>query len=78
MKKSGQCPKCGSRNIVADAKAVDRGDGNVQHELSVATFLRPEALIFKQRQMSSLSAWVCGECGFVEFYADAPGVIRLP
>jgi hypothetical protein len=47
MKKTGKCPKCGGTRIVADATTIDRGDGNVPHEMSIATFRKPEALIFK-------------------------------
>ena len=76
MKRSGQCPKCGSMEIIADAQALDRGDGNAKYELSVATFRKPDAVIFKQRQTSTVSAWVCQECGYVELYADSPASLN--
>lgn len=78
MKKSNKCPKCGSAEVISDAKAVDRGHGDIPRELSVATFGRPEALLFKDKKQTTVSAWVCADCGFVEFYADSPDVIRLP
>lgn len=78
MKRTSKCPKCGSTDIIADAKAVDRGDGNAQHDMSIATFRKPEAIIFKEKQQTTVSAWVCGECGYIEFYADAPKQIKLP
>jgi predicted nucleic-acid-binding Zn-ribbon protein len=78
MKSTGKCPKCGSREIIADAKAIDRGDGNVQKEFTVATFGKPEAIIFKEQHTTTVSAWVCGQCGYVELYADSPAQIRLP
>ena len=78
MKQSGQCPKCKSDDIIADAKAVDRGDGNGQHEMIVATFRNPDAFIFKEKQTSTLSAWVCASCGYTEFYADRPYAIKRP
>ena len=78
MKRTGKCPKCGSANVVADAKAIDRGDGNAQHEMSVATFRKPDALIFKEKQVTTVSAWVCTDCGYIEFYADFPHAIQLP
>lgn len=78
MKRTGECPKCGSADVIADAKAVDRDDGSTYRDLTVATFRRPEALIFKERQESALSAWVCASCGFTELYADFPQRIRLP
>jgi predicted nucleic-acid-binding Zn-ribbon protein len=78
MKQTGKCPKCGCTEIVADAKAVDFGHGNVQHDMSVATFRRPQALIFKDERMTTVSAWVCASCGYIEFYADSPRAIVLP
>ena len=78
MKQTGTCPKCGSTDIIADAKAVDRGHGGAILDLSVATFRKPEAIFFKQRRETSLSAWVCAGCGFVEFYADDAWNIQLP
>lgn len=77
MKQSNKCPKCGSRDIIADAKAIDRGDSNFQAEMSVATFRNPQAFLFKGQQTTSVSAWVCANCGFVELYADSPRDIRV-
>ncbi len=78
MKRTGKCPKCGSTEILADAKAIDRGDGNWQADFTVATFGKPEALIFKEKHTGTVSAWVCAQCGFTEFYADSPGSLRSP
>jgi predicted nucleic-acid-binding Zn-ribbon protein len=78
MKKTGKCSKCGSTEIIPDAKVIDRGDYSIQHEMSVVTFLRPEAFIFKDKQETTVSAWVCAGCGFIELYADFPNTIKLP
>ena len=78
MKQSGKCPKCSSNDVVADAKVIDRADYNVQEELSIATFRRPEALLFKEKQTTKVSAWVCAACGYIEFYADNPAAIQRP
>jgi len=78
MKQTGKCPKCGSDDVVADAKVIDRGHANSQLEMSVATFRKPEALIFKEQQETTVSAWVCASCGYIELYADSPGKIKLP
>jgi len=78
MKRTGKCPKCGSADVIADAKAIDRGHGNSQREMSVATFSKPEALIFKGQQETTVSAWVCTGCGYIEFYADDPKAIWIP
>ncbi len=74
MKQSGQCPKCASTEIIADAEVIDRDDdGNV---LRLATYGRPQALLFKAKRQTAVSAWVCAACGFVEFYADDPAAIK--
>jgi predicted nucleic-acid-binding Zn-ribbon protein len=76
MKRTGKCPKCGSLNIIADAKAVDRGDGNYPMDMSLATFGKPDALIFKDKKETTVSAWVCADCGFTEYYADHPSRLK--
>jgi predicted nucleic-acid-binding Zn-ribbon protein len=79
MKNTGKCPKCGSSDIIADAKAIDRGDANnMRNELTVATFRKPDAILFKGFQSTTLSAWVCVKCGFTEFYADSPLSLKVP
>ena len=77
MKQTGKCPKCQCADIIADAKAIDRAHGNLQKEMTVATFRKPEAIIFKQQQETIVSAWVCTACGYVEFYADKPSQLRI-
>ena len=72
MKRTNQCPKCGSSDIIADAKAIDRAHNGAEAELSVATFRNPDAAIFTGQSRTTLSAWVCAGCGYVEFYADSP------
>ncbi|MCO6047839.1 hypothetical protein NG895_28370 [Aeoliella sp. ICT_H6.2] len=72
MKQSGQCPKCSSTNIIHDAKAIDYYDYGVQETMRVGVDRNPSAWIFKGQENSTVSAWVCGDCGFVEFYADEP------
>lgn len=72
MKQSGECPKCASPNVVADAKAQDRSHYGAIQDLSVGTFRNPDAKIFKEHRQSTVSAWVCLACGFIEFYADDP------
>jgi predicted nucleic-acid-binding Zn-ribbon protein len=76
MKHNLKCPKCGSSDIIADARALGSDSFNALQDLSVATYRHPGALIFKGQQTSTLSAWVCGGCGFVELYADNPAALR--
>lgn len=77
MKSTHKCPKCSSSNIIEDAMAIDRGHLNSEAaELSIATFRTPEAIVFKGKMTTTLSAWVCVECSYVEFYADAPETLQ--
>jgi predicted nucleic-acid-binding Zn-ribbon protein len=77
MKKTGKCPKCESTNIIVDAKAVDHGHGHSEFDMEVAQYGNPGALFFKDKHSSSVSAWVCADCGYVEYYADTPKKIVL-
>jgi hypothetical protein len=49
-----------------------------QREFTVATFGKPDALVFKEKHKSTISAWVCGQCGYLELYADSPSSLKLP
>jgi ribosomal protein S27AE len=72
VKRTNKCPKCGSGDVIANARAVDRGHLDIESELTVATFRNPGALIFKGQLTTTVSAWVCVDCGYIEFYADSP------
>ncbi len=70
MKRSGVCPKCSSQNIVRGARVGDR-----EGQLMIWSFEDPTAIVFKGRVTTGLWAYVCGACGFVEFYSDKPGTL---
>lgn len=74
MKSTSKCPKCGSRDIIRDAKPIAGSDYG---DLLIATFRKPEAVLFKGLQTSKLSAWVCTDCGFLELYADDPKRLQV-
>jgi predicted nucleic-acid-binding Zn-ribbon protein len=78
MRSTGKCPKCGSTRIIADATPVDRGHYSSDETLSIATYQKPYAWIFKGKHSSNVSAFVCEECGFVELYAENPAAIKKP
>jgi rubrerythrin len=63
--------------VIHDAKVVDRIQHGLEAEMRVASFRNPKAYVFKGQQNSAVSAWVCGQCGFMEFYADAPEALRV-
>jgi predicted nucleic-acid-binding Zn-ribbon protein len=77
MKRTGKCPKCGSTQIIGDVKAVDRGHHHAEFDMSLATFAKPNAILFKGKRTTDVSAWVCADCGFVELYAEYPQAIRI-
>ena len=69
--KDGRCPKCGSRDILADIEVRDDGRSS-SHPLRVVVE-EPEparhATIWVQGQSTGdLRAWICASCGFTELY----------
>ncbi len=77
MKHTNKCPKCGSTDVIADATPIDRSHHSNQTEFTVATFRKPQAILFKGEQDTTVSAWVCADCGFVELYADSPKALKI-
>ena len=56
---------------------MDRGQAPAEQEMCIATFAKPEALLFKGQQESKVSAWVCTACGYLELYADSPATLKV-
>lgn len=69
------CTRCGSSEVVPRVRVVERGDGNMLHDLQVEVYRRPNARLFKGAEYSKLFAQLCGACGHVELYADMPRAI---
>lgn len=76
MKKTGCCPKCQSTEIAADAKVIDRGGDESEWDMHVAVFSKSKSTPFQGKHESSISAWICTSCGFMELYADKPGELK--
>jgi len=74
LKQANQCLKCGSKDAIKGHARSDRTDGG--HPVAVATYLDPAAMVFKNEKFTRMSAWICAECGFVEFFADSPKALR--
>jgi len=69
--KSGKCPKCRSQDVLPDVRINDRGypaDGELQVEVQA----RPMAMVLKGKTRSTLRAWLCASCGYVELYSLNP------
>jgi hypothetical protein len=67
-----RCTRCGSGEVIPRLRVIDRGDDNLRYDLQVEVQRRPNALLFKRPERSTLSAQVCGACGHTELYADVP------
>ena len=77
MRKTGKCPKCGGTKIVCNAELSDRGHLWIREQASVRAYANPEAPIFKGARDLKVSADICGECGYIELYAESPELFRL-
>jgi formate dehydrogenase assembly factor FdhD len=66
------CNRCGSDAVIPRLRVIERGDSNARYDLQVEVQRRPNAVLFKRPERSTLSAQVCGACGHSEFFADAP------
>lgn len=73
MPRVESCAKCRSAKVIPRARIIDRGDYNVHADLTVHVYENPEALIFRGTNAGTLTAWICGECGYVETYIENPG-----
>jgi len=50
---------------------VDFGQGG-ERDLKVRVDADPTAMVFKKSTRSDVHAWICGQCGYLELYADDP------
>lgn len=69
-----RCGKCGSLRVIPNSRVLsclDRPDLGL-----VAVIARkPRAAFFRGEVQTKLSARICGDCGYTEFFADDPGVL---
>ena len=77
MKNHHTCPKCRSSDIIENVRPLDLGHHNAQNTMQLANYAHPDALLFKGKQSTTIWAWVCAECGFVEFYAENPKALKV-
>ena len=76
MKRSHECPKCKSQKIIEDVRAVDFAQSS-KGDLSLESYEKPDAILFKGTHTTYVRAWVCSACGFTEFYASDPEKLIL-
>ncbi len=68
-----KCPECDSEKIINGAKLAESDGG----EPIIAFDGNPSAKLFKKRTTSDITAGVCGDCGFIRFYANYPSNLWL-
>lgn len=68
-----QCTKCKSEKMIPRVRVMDRGHGSGDAgDLSVVTYKTPYAFFFQGAEKMPLYARACGQCGYVELYAENP------
>lgn len=77
MKSTGICPKCHSKDVIQNARAIDKGHADMDNDLEIVTYEDPQAMIFKGRHSCHVTAWVCVGCGYIEYYAESPGSLKV-
>src|SRR5690349_6763261 len=67
-----RCARCGSDSMIPRVRVLDRDEGGSRRDLQVEVQRRPNAMLFKRPERSTVSAQVCGACGYAELYVEAP------
>lgn len=71
MPKIDKCVKCGSTSVIRRAMVIDKVTiTGTEQNLTVRVDGDPTAVMFKKSVRSDVHAWICGECGYIELYAD--------
>ncbi|KAB8140344.1 hypothetical protein F8S13_24235 [Chloroflexia bacterium SDU3-3] len=58
---------------MANIHVIDRGHfDNTDQELTVGMHQNPKAMLIKGLYQSARWAWICGQCGYTELFAQPP------
>lgn len=68
------CGKCGSHRVIPNAKVISCAD-RAELGLVAVVARKPQAALFRGEVQTKLSARICGDCGYAEFFAEEPGVL---
>ena len=72
MAEDNACYMCGSDKIIPHVRIVDRAHSNMRRDLEVEVYEKPDALLFKGTHRSTLTARICGSCGYTEMFVSNP------
>jgi hypothetical protein len=61
--------------VIPRVRIVERAEDGVRKDLQLEVQRRPNAMLFKRPERTTLSARLCPACGYTELYADAPDVL---
>ena len=70
-----RCLKCGSDALVPNARLIDTDESGDRQAAQVGVQTKPDAWILKGEVRVGTRAAVCGDCGFVELYAEDPHAV---
>jgi len=71
--KKGRCPKCGSKEVMADVEVRD--DSRSGHHPLRVVVVEPEppkhgAIWVQGQSEGEIRAWICARCGYTELYTN--------
>ncbi len=75
LKSHGTCPNCGSDKIIPSVMIVDHDGDDHDTNLTVRIDRNPNAILMKGAEVSSLRAWICGNCGYSRLFASNPNAL---
>jgi predicted nucleic-acid-binding Zn-ribbon protein len=68
--KNGTCPKCGSTEIIGNLR-IHGGEGHPPFVSTIEPEPEKHSFVWLPgNQQSHFRAYVCGACGYTEFYAE--------
>ena len=71
--KNGICPKCGSKEIMADVTVKDVGNSGpypLRVEVEEPEPAKRSFIWTPRSATGNIRAWICSQCGFTELYTN--------
>jgi len=79
MKKTFRCPKCNHNHVLYVSIVPDKGGSEMTRPANISQVAVKAGLLggTRMEEVGSLSAMVCRQCGFAEFYVADPSSIPI-